>query len=120
MIHYKKSLLERVNVEEALELMDGYEQIYQKVVESFLDNQSHLIEEVRENYISNNYDEARRLVHSCKGIAPNLGAKSLHEIAKDLELAILNKDFKTIDKLFPQFKQIFNQVINELKTITFD
>ncbi len=110
--------LKVVDTSLALDLMGGYEQIYQKVIESFLENQTNLIEEVEENLI-NNMDEARRLVHSCKGISKNIGSLPLYQISSLLEQAIMTRDSLLIDAYFKDFKTIFLQVLSDLKKIQF-
>ena len=115
----KQYKFEMVNVEAALELIGGYEQIYKKLVQSFLENQNRLVEDV-EAYLRTNQAEARRLVHSCKGIATNLGAFQLYEVTKELEVAIVNNDQPSIQAYFELFRTIFPKVYMELSSIEWD
>ncbi len=104
----------------ALNLMGGYEQIYQKVIDSFLVNQSRLVEGIEKHLATKNLREARRLVHSCKGISKNIGSEQLYIVAKELELALISEKQSLIDGALDDFKLLFEQVIEDLKKIKFD
>ena len=111
--------LKAVDVNLALNLMGGYEQVYRKVVDSFLTTQENLIQNVEYN-LGRDYDEARRLVHSCKGISKNIGSEKLYEVCAYLEKAIIDRNEALIEFYFTDFKIIFTQVINDLTKIKFD
>lgn len=115
----KKDCFEEVNVELALELLGGYEQVYKKLIESFLTNQEHLVDDIKKNLLTNRI-EARRLVHSCKGISKNIGAMSLYDITKDFEVAIIEEEEALIEKYMQEFEQVYTKVISELKSIEFN
>jgi HPt (histidine-containing phosphotransfer) domain-containing protein len=110
------SKLKMINVDEALELIGGYEQIYKKLIKTFIENQKELIPQVKEALNENNLDEARRLVHSCKGISKNLGASHLYEIASQFEVAILN-NVPYLNDYLQKFEMIFKQSYQELETL---
>lgn len=105
-----------VDVNFALDLIDGNEQIYHKVIAVFLENQSHLIEEI-ENKLETNLDDVRILVHTCKGISKNLGSIKLYEIASLFEKAIIERNHDLINHYFKQFAGIFSQVLQDLNKI---
>jgi HPt (histidine-containing phosphotransfer) domain-containing protein len=110
------SQLEMINVDEALELIGGYEQIYKKLIKTFLENQKNLITEIKEAFTNGDHQEAIRLVHSCKGISKNLGASKLYDIAAQLEIAILNNDSYQNDYL-QKFEVVFKKSYKELETL---
>ena len=110
--------LKMVDVDMALSLMNGLEQIYRKIVKTFLHEQKNLIEDI-EISLSCNYDEARRLVHSCKGISKNIGSNQLYEVSAELEKAIMECDQELIAYYFSNFKEVFKQVVTDLKNIKF-
>lgn len=110
--------LKMIDVDMALDLMNGIEQIYYKVVQTFLQEQKNLIEEI-EASLSCNYDEARRLVHTCKGISKSIGSNPLYEISANLEDAILKQNKPLISVYFTKFKEVFKQVVIDLNNITF-
>ncbi|QVK18223.1 Hpt domain-containing protein [Mycoplasmatota bacterium] len=108
--------LKVVDVSFALDLIGGNDQIYHKVVAVFLENQSHLIEEI-EKKLEEDMDEVRILVHTCKGISKNLGSVQLYEVSRLFEDAIIKRNHDLISRYFKQFSSIFSQVLKELKII---
>jgi HPt (histidine-containing phosphotransfer) domain-containing protein len=110
--------LKVVDVNLALELISGYEQIYQKLILAFQENQSNLIEDIKK-HLDNDLNEARRLVHSCKGISKNIGSLPLYEVTSALESAIINRDSELINIYFVKFQVIFEQVLVDLNNIQF-
>ncbi|MDF2700576.1 MAG: two-component system histidine kinase / response regulator [Haloplasmataceae bacterium] len=110
--------LEVVDIKLALEMIGGYEQVYHKVIDCFLETNCNLIQDVTYQ-LDNNIDEARRLVHSCKGISENIGSRLFFEVSKNFELAIINQDKELINDLFTEFKVVFNTVVKDLKKIMF-
>jgi HPt (histidine-containing phosphotransfer) domain-containing protein len=110
------SHLKFINVEEALELMGGYKQIYLKVIQQFIENNATIIEDL-EYHLKEDLKEARRLVHSCKGIARNIGSHDLYEVSKEFELAILNNEEKLTQEYLKQFKETIQGVMADLKQI---
>lgn len=110
--------LKVIDVEMALSLINGYESIYQKIIGTFMENQKDLVETIKK-LLPHNLEEARRLVHSCKGISKNLGSLPLHEVSLKLEQAILDKDYKLIEVYFQEFEQVFRDVLRDLTKIQF-
>lgn len=111
--------LKEVDVDLALRTMGGFEHIYEKVIETFLYEQRTLVDDLSRS-LKEDYQEARRLVHSCKGISQNLGSKRLFEVSSDFEEAILNRDMGLINDYFISFKDLFNIVVDDLQKIEFD
>lgn len=110
--------LKMIDVNMALDLMNGIEQVYFKVVQTFLEEQKNLIEEI-EASLACNYDEARRLVHTCKGISRSIGSNPLYEVSANLEDAIIKQNKTLISDYFAKFKEIFKQVVKDLNNLTF-
>lgn len=108
-----------IDIEGALNLLGGYKNIYERFVKSFIENQSQLIEEL-EAALESDLETARRLVHTCKGLAPNLGAFTFHELCKEYEQAIINRDRDLVEAYHIQFKNQFQAVMAALKAIDFN
>ena len=72
---------------EAIEQLGGSIRLFRKLAEGFILNYHQVDESIMEQY-DNNLSEARRLAHSMKGLSGNLGAGSLLDRAKDLELSL--------------------------------
>ncbi|HML38209.1 MAG TPA: ATP-binding protein, partial [Bacillota bacterium] len=83
--------------EEAIKNLGGLESIYYKHVEKFKNNYADTPEQICSLLEAENYDEARRLAHSVKGLGGTLGMLDVMASCSELEMAILkggNRDLK--------------------------
>lgn len=103
-----------VNIDLALELIGGHEQILEKVINSFLTKR---IFDTFDYSTCNNINDLKLLVHSCKGISKNIGSEALYEIASKLERALDNNaDDKKVNRLYRKFEETYNLVEEELRS----
>lgn len=63
-----------------------------------------------------NYNEARILSHSLKGVCGNLGANNLEIISRKLEFSYINNDNDYI-QLLDEFKHEISLVLNDINII---
>jgi CheY-like chemotaxis protein/HPt (histidine-containing phosphotransfer) domain-containing protein len=75
--------------EEAIKNMGGIESIYNKHIKKFKVNYAASTEHIVTLLEEKNYDEARRLAHSIKGLGGTLGMIDVMESSAELEKAIL-------------------------------
>ena len=75
--------------EDAIKNLGGIEAIYYKHVEKFKINYVNSAECIASLLAEKNYDEARRLAHSIKGLGGTLGMPDVMESSAELEKAIL-------------------------------
>lgn len=78
--------------EDAIKNLGGLESIYYKHVEKFKSNYADTADHIAALLDEKNYDEARRLAHSIKGLGGTLGMLDVMEASALLEKAILNGD----------------------------
>lgn len=99
-----------IDVKVGLDIAMGNTNLYRRLLGKFYDGHHHFIEEFsRVRYES--HDDALRIVHTLKGSAGNIGAKSLHRAAGCLEVAYSEKaESERID-------QLAQLVSNELKLV---
>lgn len=74
--------------EDAIKNLGGLESIYYKHVEKFRINYANTAEHIAALLAEKNYDEARRLAHSIKGLGGTLGMLDVMESSSELEKAI--------------------------------
>ena len=74
---------------EAIKNLGGLEPIYNKHVQKFKTNYHNNAEHIRELLAEDDYDAARRMAHSIKGLGGTLGMLGLQSAAGALEKAIL-------------------------------
>lgn len=102
-----------VDIEYALSTMNNLEFILVKLYKEFLKNNENLIEEL-EKLFDTDIKEAKRHVHSLKGISTNLGSKKMYEVSKNFEEALMNGDIEVIKKEFITFKSTFEKMYYEI------
>ncbi len=81
-----------VDVVDALANIDGNQELYLWIMKAFLENQAGTALAVEQAIADGDSVLAQRLVHTARGIAGNIGAKGVAEVALELETAIRNND----------------------------
>jgi two-component system, sensor histidine kinase and response regulator len=74
-----------VDIEAALEMTNGDEALYRKLLLKFRDGQEHFLSRFSEAHRAGNRLTAERLVHTLKGTAAQIGAAQLRDAASQLE-----------------------------------
>jgi len=70
-----------------------------------------------ENFLQqNDLDNFRIAIHGYKSALANIGALSLSDLARELEIASGNMDRATVDQRFPEFQQGLQNLIANLDT----
>ncbi len=70
----------------AIELLDNDNELYLEVLSMFINDYSSSAEEIINFYNEGRFEDAHRIAHTFKGIAGNIGAPKLKEIATNLDL----------------------------------
>lgn len=81
--------------EESIKNLGGLEAAYYKHVDKFQNNYKNSAMEIKQLLISKNYEEAKRLAHSVKGLAGTLGMNRLYQAAAILEQNISEQAAET-------------------------
>jgi len=91
-----------LNIEMGLKYLNNNEQLYRKVLQSFLTRYENFhIQSLNEAALKNN-------IHTIKGLALTLGMESLSGAANNLELSRNNHDLQ-------EFSKILRDIIKDLK-----
>jgi PAS domain S-box-containing protein len=98
----------------------GNKQLYQKILLKFASSQKDIISSISTLLKNQDYETAEREAHTLKGVAGNIGAHGLYELAKCLEAAIENKRqpeeiIADLNEVEAELSQILNE-INKLDT----
>ena len=75
-----------LNTQEGLRRMGGRMESYQRLLAAFVKHQGHCVERLALALEQGRWAEARREVHSLKGLAAQIGATSLARLAQEFEL----------------------------------
>ncbi|MDD2729073.1 ATP-binding protein [Malikia sp.] len=102
----------RLNLAQAAEALGGDHELLQQVLERFHQDFAQAPEQLREALREQQFDVAIRLVHTLKGLAPTLGAETLHRLAVRFEQDLLRRD----TGLQAEFEQELGAVLGEVAT----
>lgn len=99
---------------EAIRNLGGMESIYYKHLNKFKANYAGSTEQITELLSEKNYEEARRLVHSIKGLSGTLGMMDLMETSADLEKAVMKGEDYDLSVELENFDFELQAVINAI------
>lgn len=102
--------MEHIDIQGALALLGGSKKLYAKLLSSFYKKYKDMQGSLEDLVATGNFEEARRLAHSIKGLCGNLGAGQLQDLSKQLEYAYRDKDTVYIE-LLPKFYQELHIII---------
>jgi len=81
-----------VDVADALDSLDGNQELYLWIMKAFLENQAGTARAVEQAIADGDPALAQRLVHTTRGIVGNIGAKGVADVAVRLEASIRDND----------------------------
>jgi PAS domain S-box-containing protein len=90
--------------------MMGDEEMVQTVVEIFLDDIPKQIESLKHSLEASDAKTARRIAHSIKGAAANVGGEALRELAGEIEKACQDGHFESVAECCPELEHQFNRL----------
>ena len=100
--------------------MAGQEEEYKKILRKFIQNHGDDAQELRSLMDGADHEAAKRLAHTVKGIAGNIGADSLKISAGVLEKAIATGDADGIEEGYKEFEDILGRVCREAAAFSED
>jgi CheY-like chemotaxis protein len=83
-----------IDLPNAMEMMGGKLARYQKLLKLALDQHCHTPIKIRHAIENHQHTKARRLAHSLKGVAANIGANGLSAVAAELEMQLKEENSK--------------------------
>ncbi|WP_290919650.1 response regulator [Halodesulfovibrio sp.] len=97
-----------IDAEAGLKYMNGDMALYHKILRNFLSTYEDANESLRKLLVENK-KEAKRLLHTLKGLSASIGATDLHLITKELEVSfdnsLLNSFGDELDKVLKDIKE---------------
>jgi len=106
-----------LNIDQALRQLMGKRSLLETVMTSFRNDHSNAHEIVKQLIESDQLETAQRKVHSIKGLAGTIGARSLQKIGNELETALKKKMQSKFDSLLVSFQKSLEPVIEEIDKI---
>jgi two-component system sensor histidine kinase/response regulator len=77
--------IEGVDLEDGLSHLGGNHELFNELLQKFLDRNDQFVLRLREDFLAGNFDLVKRSIHTLKGISGNLGMKQLHRACVDAE-----------------------------------
>lgn len=109
--------IDGLNVREALPRMNNNKRVYLSVLEKFYHNNQNFIPEIKNLIKIRDFDTAKRLVHTLKGVSGNIGATNIHKLSKEVEQSILKEDNEEIKTKLGQLEHMLNELFGSLAVI---
>lgn len=109
----------KINTGAALKQVAGNKKLLDRLLNEFLKDYSEYAKEIEYHLEINSTEEARRKVHTIKGLAGTFVMKDLQEAALALEKNIKEENKAQISESLAIFSSELNEVISELSEIDF-
>ncbi len=106
-----------INLPEVLQRIGGNTGLLRDVLRSFLEQHADAGQRLVQNLAQGNLQEARRLIHTQKGIAGNISAHSLYAAAIDLERHLAENSTSALKPSIDAFVKCHQQVIDTLEKL---
>ncbi|MDD3308002.1 MAG: response regulator [Acetobacterium sp.] len=101
--------VEGLDVETGLRMLDGDISVYLRLIRQFSQKCETAAIDILKQTTAENYQNIMQTVHSIKGVAGNLGAIKIQELAAELEQAVRIRSGKE------QFKEQINSFVTEIR-----
>ena len=100
-----------IDTESGLKRVGGNQKLYRKLLVRFREDYTTIVKQIKEAYLSGDHELATRLAHTIKGVAGNIGAAGIYDLAREVENAVKQDDTAEAEKylsaLSSQLKPIF-------------
>ena len=99
---------------EGLSRVAGNHELYKKLLLSFYQDNKEKAQQIKQALQANDFNTARHLAHSVKGVSGNISAKRLFAAARSLELQLNQESRKNLPELLDQFTAAMDEVMDSL------
>jgi len=103
------------NVEAGMATLLNNANIYQKVLQTYYEENKDLSNKIKTSLENNNFSEIELLVHKIKGISLNLGANRLYKLAFELNQHLKDREF-VLNEIY-NFMKYHNILIKDLERL---
>ncbi|MDP8203392.1 MAG: response regulator [Candidatus Tenebribacter mawsonii] len=101
-----------LNIEAALKRLNNKKSLYLNILKKFAENNKEVAKEISTTYNKKDYDTAKRVIHTLKGVSGNIGADNINEFSKVVEQDIVDrKDDEVKEGLLALDQQIQQLII---------
>jgi len=93
-----------LDINTALKRMSGNRKLFISLMKKFISDYSNVLEGIKKNIDNKHFEEAKRKVHSIKGIAGNFSANQLFNASRELEVLLLSQNLDDIVAFLPHLE----------------
>jgi CheY-like chemotaxis protein len=105
-----------IDLQRGIKQVGGNPEFYLKLLGKFVTNHSDCVNQLHEMLDNTEFDDARRSVHTIKGVAGNIGAYDLQKKAAELE-AILGSGKPPAEEQLQDYTQACETLFNSIRAI---
>lgn len=107
-----------IDIESGLKRVGGNRKLYRKLLLRFKEDYTTITKQIKEAYLAGDYELAGRLAHTVKGVAGNIGAAGIYDLAREVENAIKQDDTAEAEKHLTALASYLKPIFKCLDTIT--
>ncbi len=112
--------LDGIDIEDGLRRVGGNRKLYRSLLLKFRRGQSDVVEEIRSCVKKGDFSTAQRLAHTVKGVAGNVGANDLHQVATRLDAVLKDTDHAATEQWLPKFQAALDRVFTSIEALEAD
>jgi polar amino acid transport system substrate-binding protein len=101
-----------LNVDGGLQRLGGNKTLFNKLLKEFYQDHHNDIKQLQQAFDKKQFDDAKRIIHTLKGVTGNIGADKLQQFSSQLEQCIFAKQNYSME--LKLFTQEFNLLMKEL------
>jgi len=107
-----------INIQNALNALKIDSDVFKRILMGFLQNNKDAISNIRDAFVTRDWESLAHMSHSLKGSAGNIGAEELHEAALNLETASRKGEkYPPDSELIDKIESALNQVLQSLQSL---
>ena len=109
--------IEGIDTADGLRRVNGNQAVYINILRKFAQTYDNLIPILRRHTAQQSLKEGKELAHSLKGLAGNIGARAIYDLASDLERAFLDNS-TDLALLIDTLDIKITPILHQLQTLT--
>ena len=103
-----------IDLTEGVNRVSGNHELYKKLLLTFYQDNKEKTQQIKQALQANDFNTARHLAHSVKGVSGNISAKRLFAAARNLELELNQESRKNLPEVLGQFTASMDEVMDSL------
>ena len=113
MVSDQELFISGINTQDALKRLGGRQKLYLRMLRAFVQTERQSGETLSKHLQNNEWEEARRLVHTVKGVSLTLGMTALADISVKLEKQL--NEYQSPNDLIEKFNQEIAQSVRDIE-----